>query len=176
MRKILKGFDQIPGTGPSVCMLLDYLSDIVPALELMLKLLSGNRGTHEVGEMYEAVFNQPHADADFMTCLKQALRDQKYLLEPSPNKPGQPGKKSIAEYIPEMEMLFDELQCKIVDRYPTARVAKRVILPNSFGEYLRRNLSRFYNGEHSQTIDLYLQNPNGVEFIEVAGFCTDVLR
>src|SRR5262245_53780133 len=89
---------------PSIAVLLDYRNAMISTLELMLKLLSGNWQSQNVGAMYETIFGKPHTDPELMEYIKQALKDQKYLFEPASN---------LGHYIPEMESLYDELKVKI---------------------------------------------------------------
>ena len=48
MAQIIKGYDHDPPTSPDLSLLLDYLSNMVPATELMLRLLSSDWDSHDV--------------------------------------------------------------------------------------------------------------------------------
>src|SRR5262249_18489528 len=92
--------------GPPYESVLGYWSNMVAALELLLKVLSddwkGGKSQygHDVGRMYDVVFGRPHSGSTFIESLKSAIRDQKYLFEPDPG---------IVNRIPEIESLWDEL-------------------------------------------------------------------
>jgi hypothetical protein len=146
MSKIVHGLARVPHSMPTVATLLDYLSNMAYTLELMLKLLSGDWRSHNVNGMYETVFGRPHPDSDFMTCLKLALTNQKYLFEPVSDSAQHDG-KTIAHYIPEMESLFDDLRQKMWHQHRTYFVMKEFNLPMRFGEFLRDNVARFFEGE-----------------------------
>jgi hypothetical protein len=199
MSRIVHGLARIRHEEPTVSTLLEYLSNMASTLELMLKLLSGNWGNHEAGAMYETVFGHPHADPDFMACLKFALTDQKYLFAPA-SDPSRPGAKTIAHYIPEMEALFDSLRAKMWEQHRTHCVVKEFDLPISFGEFLRDNVGRFFKGKTyrgpltpemmqqareqflqqlqsaAATIDLYLEMRKGVGVAEGTGASIEGLR
>jgi len=168
-------------TSPKVTVLLDYLTNMVSALELMLKLLSGDWRTHNVGAMYEAVFESAYTRSDLTRYLEEAMKDQKYLFEPA---------SSISSHIPEMEDLFEALLRKLRVKYEKFHVIKEVDLPASFGQFLRDNVARFHRGrivsgpvdtqaltkeweeevKRKQTaIDLYLKTQQEVRFYEGAG-------
>jgi len=83
LRTILMEFALPPHHSPSVVLILEYLTEMVYCIELMLKLLSGEWQSHSVAAMYQTVFKQPHPDPDLLTDIKTALRDQKYLFEPN---------------------------------------------------------------------------------------------
>jgi hypothetical protein len=145
MDKIVKGLSFCPWHEPTFALLLEYISNMISVLELMLKLLSGNWQSHEVGKMYETVFGSPHPDSDFMACLKQALRDQKYFLLPSAD-PSQPNGRTIAHYIPEIEGLFDLFKQKFCEQHEKALFHREILLPVRIGEFLRDNVWKFFKG------------------------------
>ena len=81
--------------------LLDYLLNMIYAIELLLKLLASEWQSHEVDKMYEKAFGKPHVNPKLMDAIEKAIVDQKYILEPS---------SDLIEQIPEMEGLFESLQ------------------------------------------------------------------
>lgn len=92
---------------PSIDLLLEYLSNMVYALELLMKVLADDwrvpgetRFSHRVGKMYEEIFSKQHVSPDLMTTLEAAIRDQKFLLQPS---------NGLAQRIPEIEALWEEI-------------------------------------------------------------------
>src|SRR5262249_8659299 len=113
---IAEGLSHSPYSLPTFSLLLEYLSNMVPTLELMLKLLSEDWNSHEVDEMTKKVFGQPHPNLDFMSCLKEAVYNQKFLYTPSAD-PNNPNNKTIAHYIPEMENFFIVLRNKVAEKY-----------------------------------------------------------
>jgi hypothetical protein len=131
---------------PQMETVLDYLSNMAYTLELMLKLHSGNWRTHEVHNMYEEIFGQPHPNEDFMDYLKVALTDQKYLFAPASDSTA-PTDGTIAHYIPEMESLFDDLLLKMREQHRQFGILKKIKLPLTFGEFLRDNPGRFFKAE-----------------------------
>lgn len=135
MNDIFHGIDHSI-TMPSADQLLDYLSSMCSCLELQLKLLSGDWGSHEVSKMYETVTGSPHPNPDFMTSLKGAIMHQKYLLAPV---------GSIIDYVPEIEQLYDALQRKLMASYSKFQVRVQLTLPDSFNQYLFRNVERFFS-------------------------------
>ena len=128
-------------TWPNPDQILWYLNNMVYALELMLKLLSGNHGSHEVGEMYETVFSKPHANEDFMATLRESLSDQKYLHD-FVSCPAGDG-RTLAHFIPEIEALYATLRKKIIDRGQTVNVLKEMFLPREVGETIVKQGIRF---------------------------------
>lgn len=190
MDMILKGLDHCPWSEPTLTLLLDYISNMVSCLELMAKLLSGNWGSHDVCDMYKTIFNRAHSDPDFTALLKLSLTNQKYFFEPATDPSQSQTGKSIAEYIPEMERLFDELRQEMAQKHPRYFVHKELLLPRSVGEYLRDNVARFYQGEQvlgrpnaeqvraisddfmkkletvARMIDEYIKQANGVRVAE----------
>src|SRR5262249_10405895 len=142
----------VPSEVPSVVVLLEYLSNMVYALELMLKLLSDDWGSHDFAGMYQHVYGSDHTDPALMQYLQEAVKDQKYLFEPS---------RSLGGYIKEIEELYDALWEKIRAQHARYEVAKTVKLPMSFAKYLRDNLERFYeapsilfspSGDHAKRV------------------------
>jgi hypothetical protein len=146
MRRVVGGFITFPVKVPSATLLLDYLSNMVSCLELMLKLLSGDWGSHKVGEMYKKVFGSDYAKSDLMDRLKDAIMDQKYLVEPA---------SGIAHHIPELEELFHALEGKVKARYSKFSVQIDYELPRSVGEFLRDHAGLFYHrpGRSGEGID-----------------------
>jgi len=96
MGQIVDGF-QDSARFPKVAMLLDYLSNMVLCLELMLKLLSQTWENHDLAPLYEKVFGTPYAKSSLLDYIKKAMFNQKYFFEPS---------SDLATHIPEMEELF----------------------------------------------------------------------
>jgi hypothetical protein len=147
MDSILKGLDHCPWNEPTLTVLLDYISNMVYCLELMAKLLSGDWNNHDVGAMYQKVYSRAHGNPDFVNHLKLSLTNQKYFYEPATD-PARPGtSQSIADFIPEIEQLFDEFRQEIAHRHPVHSVHKELTLPIRVGEYLRDNVWRFYQAE-----------------------------
>ena len=64
-RQVVEGFTSFPAKVPSMTLLLDYMSNMLSSLELMLKLLTGNWTSHDVQGMYTTVFNSSHPNPDF---------------------------------------------------------------------------------------------------------------
>jgi hypothetical protein len=134
---------------PGLELLLDYLSNMVYALELLLKVMADDwrepgksRFNHRVGEMYEEVFGRPHASPILMTVLERAIRDQKFLYEPSDR---------LMDHIPEIEGLWDELTTEFYGRnwQGDATVLREVVAPPEFIQFLRDHLPRYLLPEPS---------------------------
>jgi hypothetical protein len=154
MARLIKEYDHEPPTSPDLSILLDYLSNMVPATELMLRLLSSDWDSHDVGKMYVAIFHKPYTKPDVMICLKEVLESQKYLVEPK-SQPGKSQHATIAHYIPELEALFDDLRNVMQQHsfHKEGSVIKEIHLPASFSEYIRTHVNRFV------TADVYLPEP-----------------
>ena len=101
--------------GPRYESIFAYWSNMVSAIELLLKVLANDwkdgksQCGHDIGRMYKIVFGRLHADEAFIESLKSAIRDQKFLFEPDPR---------IANRIPELEQLWDELTTEFYGRQP----------------------------------------------------------
>jgi hypothetical protein len=146
MGEIVQKLVARPATMPTHPQLLEYLTNMASALELMLKLLSGNWNNHNVGEMHKTVFGACHPDEEFMRQLEWAIKDQKYLLDPSTD-PDQPTGRSILHYIPELAALFDRLAHIMCHRYASYSVFRDEMLPMRVATYLRDNVKRFLESE-----------------------------
>jgi hypothetical protein len=138
MREIVAGFRAFPVKVPKMSLLVAYLSDMAFCLELMLKFLSGNWDDHNVRKMYAAIFETEYTKSDFLVRLEQTIKSQKYLIEPA---------TGIAEYIPEIEALYDALRGKVRTKQDRFSVQSEYELPASVGEFLRDHVARFYTGE-----------------------------
>jgi hypothetical protein len=129
---------------PGLEVLLDYLSNMVYALELLLKVLADDWRTpgkshfgHRVGDMYQEVFGCPHPCPDLMPVLERAILNQKFIYEPADR---------LMDYVPELEALWDELTTAFYQRrwMEDIVVRREVVAPARFIQYLRDNLDRFY--------------------------------
>lgn len=138
MKKILVKFGLPPHHAPDVVTILDYLTNMVYCIELMLKLLSSNWESHNVGKMYEAAFGRAHPNRLMMKEIEAALRDQKYLFEPM---------GGLIAQIADMESLYDELIEGIRKKHGTLRVEVSVPAPSNFFDYLRSNAGRILSDE-----------------------------
>ena len=135
LNEILHGFADFRLQMPTAYQMLDYLTNTIQYLEMMLKLLSGDWGSHKVGTMYRTVTGQAHADATLMAALEAATMDQKYLMSPA---------AGIIDHIPELEEMGDALHARLRDKYRKFGVRKDEVLPDSFARYLVDNIERFY--------------------------------
>jgi hypothetical protein len=133
---------------PGLEVLLDYLTNMVSALELLLKVLADDwripgksRFNHRVGDMYQEVFGRPHGCPDLMTVLERAIRNQKFIFEPADR---------LMDHIPDLEALWDELTAEFYQRQwmEDIGVQREVVAPPAFIQFLRDNLPRFYRGEY----------------------------
>jgi hypothetical protein len=115
--------------------ILDYLTNMVMCLEMMLKVLADDWKTHNVGQMYQDVFGQPHPRQDLMRAMQYAVVDQKYLLSPA---------SGLFGYVPELEALYDQLFAELQSRYDGYTVEKEYVLPANLLPYLQANVPRFY--------------------------------
>ena len=115
---------------------LDYLINMIQCLELLLKVLSVNWQTHDVGKMYKDFFKRDYVKPKLMEDLKSALMDQKYLLKPS---------AGLINHIPELEAQFDELYKALKEQCPKYHVSINQELPDSIARYLIENVARFYD-------------------------------
>jgi len=134
MRNIVEGFGTPPHHIPSVTLLSNYFMNMVFCIELMLKLLSRNWTSHDVGSMYQAVFGNSHPSSQLLQDVRSAIVDQKYLFEPV---------SGLSGSVPELESLYDEILIKLKGRFPDFSIASTVTLPNSFTEYIRDHAARF---------------------------------
>ncbi len=137
--------------GPRYESILAYWSNMVAAIELLLKVLADDwkdgktQYQHNVGRMYEVVFGRKHPDSAFIECLKSAILDQKFLFEPDPG---------IVNRIPELENLWDELTTEFYSRQRVyiCHIDKEVNLDKRCAEFLRDNITRFIpEGEFALT-------------------------
>jgi hypothetical protein len=132
---------------PGLAVLLDYLTNMVYALELLLKVMADDWRTpgksrfgHRVGDMYQEIFGRPHACPDLMTVLERAILNQKFIYEPADRLLG---------HVPELEGLWDELTTEFYHRgwMEDTTVQRQVVAPPGFMRFLRDNLRRFYRGQ-----------------------------
>ncbi len=137
--------------GPRYESILAYWSNMVAAIELLLKVLADDwkagksQYRHNVGRMYEVVFGRLHSDSVFVESLKSAILDQKFLFEPDPG---------IVNRIPEIEQLWDELTTKFYSQQTIyhCHIDKEVNLDKRCAEFFRDNIARFVpEGEFSLT-------------------------
>jgi hypothetical protein len=135
---------------PGLEVLLDYLTNMVYALELLLKVIAddwrtpgGSKSGHRVGEMYQEIFGRPHASPDLMTILERAIVNQKFIYEPADR---------LMDHIPELEALWDELTTEFYQRHwmEDTTVQRKVVAPAAFIQFLRDNLARFYRAKTHQ--------------------------
>ena len=73
MARIIKEYDHDPPISPDLSLLLDYLSNMVPATELMLRLLSSDWDSHDVGKMHVTIFHKPYTKPDVMIWVQLAI-------------------------------------------------------------------------------------------------------
>jgi hypothetical protein len=131
---------------PGMEVLLDYFTNMVYGLELLLKVLArdwDNPGEtsygHNVGKMYEAIFGRQHTDPAFIKELKDAILDQKFIYEPA---------NGLVNRIEAMETLWDELKVEYM-RGAWGRIStvhQEVQTDAAFGQYLLCNVARFTKG------------------------------
>ncbi len=136
MYQVVQRFLKFPVRIPSITFLIDYLSDMVSCIELSLKLLSGNWGSHDVAGMYRDIFGMDYAKSDLMDRLERAIKDQKYLIEPA---------SGIDAKIPEMEELFESLSELLKDRFGSYTVEIDHELTRSVCEFIRDRAGVFYH-------------------------------
>jgi hypothetical protein len=143
MRKIVERYGVISSRpAPGMEVLLDYFMNMVYGLELLLKVLAKDweipgqsRYKHRVGEMYQAVFNRPHADPVFIKELEKAIFDQKFVCEPA---------QGLINRVEAIEALWDELKAEHQKSAGEIwEVKKEVKADASFGQYLLQNVARF---------------------------------
>jgi hypothetical protein len=154
MRQIVEGFGEPPHRIPSIAALNNYLTNMVFCIELMLKLLSGNWRSHDVGAMFQAVFGAAPPSPQLMSDIKSAIMDQKYLFEPA---------AGLDANVPELERLYSTILKRLKTSFPDFSISKTVSLPLSFAEYIRDNAERFCRKE-SETFGP--DNPPPADFWE----------
>jgi hypothetical protein len=151
MDQIVKRFGVISNESePGLEVLLDYLTNMVYALELLLKVMANDwrtpgksRFRHHVGDMYQEIFGKPHTCPDLMTTLERAILNQKFIYEPADR---------LMDHIPELEALWDELTTEFYQRHwmEDTTVQREVVAPRGFMQFLRDNLARFYRAKTHQ--------------------------
>jgi hypothetical protein len=119
--------------------ILDYLTNLIMCLEMMLKLLSDDWDSHKVGTMYQTVTKKPYPNQALMESLKQAIMSQKYLLSPA---------AGIVDHIPELEELSDSLYERIKEEYRGYYTEVGQLLPDNFGQFLLKNVEKYYRSKH----------------------------
>jgi hypothetical protein len=145
MDQIVKRFGVISlEAEPGLEVLFDYLTNMVYALELLLKVMANDWRTpgksefgHHVGDMYQEIFGKPHACPDLMAILEPAILNQKFIYEPADR---------LLDHIPELEALWVELTTEFYERQwmEDTTVQREVLAPPRFMQFLRDNLPRFY--------------------------------
>jgi hypothetical protein len=144
MNVIITTFSEMPKNLPDVLAVLDYLTNMVYCVELMLKLLADSWNDHDVAKLYEAVFAIPHPNSTLMKEIERALKSQKYLFEPN---------SGLLVNIADMEALYTELITRIREDRKRFSVAKSAPMPKEFLLYIRHNFQRFYRKEGPSTRD-----------------------
>jgi hypothetical protein len=145
MSKIVERYGVISHEpAPGLDVLLDYFVNMVYAIELLMKVLADDwrvpnesRFRHNVGEMYTEIFKKAYTTSNLMNLLKDAILDQKFIYEPS---------SVLAERVPELEALWDELKAEYYRRNfrDLKTLQKTITMPKDFGAYLLHNVERFY--------------------------------
>jgi hypothetical protein len=135
MQKIIVEFAGPPHHAPAVLSILDYLTNMVYCIELMLKLLSDNWRSHDIPAMYQSVVNQPHPDPELLRDIKTALVDQKYLFEPN---------GGLLSKVPNLEALYQELIVRVRQRHPVYSVQVDIPVPLTLLAYMRDFLPLYY--------------------------------
>jgi hypothetical protein len=135
LQKIIVEFAGPARHAPGVLLILEYLTNMVYCIELMLKLLSDNWTSHDIARMYQTVVNRPHPDPVLLAEIKTAITDQKYLFEPN---------GGLLAKVPELEALYHELIICTRERYPIYNVQADIPVPPRLLAYLRDNLPLFY--------------------------------
>jgi hypothetical protein len=138
MSDILHGITLSEIKMPSPGQILDYLSNMILCIEMMLKLLSGDWQTHNVAKMFETVTGRPYPNPALMESLKDAVMNQKYLISPA---------AGIIDHIPELEQLYDFLYGALKEKHGKFFVRVEESLPDDFGQFLLANVERFYKSE-----------------------------
>jgi hypothetical protein len=151
MDQIVKRFGVISNEPePGLEVLLDYLTNVVYALELLLKVMADDWRTpgeskfgHRVGEMYREIFGRAHNCPALMTVLERAILNQKFIYGPADR---------LMDHIPNLEALWDELTAEFYRRHwmEDTTVQREVVAPLEFIQFLRDNLPRFYQAETHQ--------------------------
>lgn len=149
--KIVKRFGVISNEPePDLEVLLDYLTNMVYALELLLKVMADDwripgksQFGHRVGDMYQEIFGRSHVCPDLMTVLEGAILNQKFIYAPADR---------LMDHIPELENLWDELTTEFYKRrwMEDTTVQREVVAPAGFIQFLRDNLPRFYRAKTHQ--------------------------
>jgi hypothetical protein len=145
MDRIVKRFGVVSNEPePGLDVLLDYLTNMVYAIELLLKVLADDwripgksQFRHDVGAMYKEIFKQPHKSANLMATLQAAIISQKFIFGPA---------NGLISLIPELEELWDELTAEFCrTRWGEVIEFKReVVAPPELIQYLQANLERFF--------------------------------
>lgn len=144
MDQIVKRFGVIShDPEPGLEILLDYLTNMVYALELLLKAMADDWKTHNVGKMYESIFGKPHDSPHLMTILMGAILNQKFIYEPADR---------LMDHIPELEALWDELTTEFYQRprLEHRTMQREVEAPKELIQFLQDNFSRFYRAKTQQ--------------------------
>jgi hypothetical protein len=164
--QIVKRFGVISNDAdPSLEVLLEYFTNMVYAIELLLKVMADDwkvpgksRFGHRVGDMYEEVFGKPHLCAQLMLLLEAAIVNQKFILEPA---------EGLMERVPEMECLWDELTFEFYKRQwmDDVFVRREVLAPANFIQFLKTNLHRFFLGR-TYTLEPPVSKEHRVQFLK----------
>ena len=172
---------------PQVRVLLDYLSNMIFALELLMKLLSNKWENHKVSAMYDAIFTTSPSDRrrTALYLMETALHDQKYLVVPTGDGRVQ-ATETLADSIPDLELLFDDLSRVLSQRMPRFDVNRVFKVSEATGRWIARNTMRFgdieLQGGHAtwkhemaarqeeaerrrQRIDKLVNKHEGIEFL-----------
>ena len=120
---------------PDVLTILDYLTNMVYCVELMLKVLSDKWSTHNVGEMYKDAFGERHTNGDMMAEITTALRNQKYLFVPN---------GGLLLHVADLEKLHYDLRMKMLEKTSYFKVDIDIAAPANFLAFLRDNIVLFH--------------------------------
>jgi hypothetical protein len=138
LNDILHGFASIGLKMPTIEQMHDYLSNTIQYLEMMLKLLSGDWSSHNVGRMFQTITGQAHPNPALMAALQAATMDQKYLMSPA---------AGIVDHIPELEYMGDFLYERLSQKYGKFMVHLDQDLPDNLVQFLIERARYFYRME-----------------------------
>jgi hypothetical protein len=173
MCKILSPFKGEGGKTylPSPVFLLDYLTNMVFAIELVLKLLADNWKDHEVSDLYKAVFRTDYKDAALLNAIRAAILNQKYFAKP---------REGLQDRIPDLERLYKSLMRRLCVKYQHFTVHTDVVIPEAVGQYLLANLPDFFEKrplelhEIARGLDEYLSRYRQIDLMHGTGAMLDL--
>jgi len=152
-------------------LIVEYFSNIVYAIELVLKVLSRDwdgpektKNGHDVGKMYRKAFGSDYCDPGLMKTIEKAILDQKFLFQPA---------NGLLQKAIQIEELWDNLNIGFLTKSwgSISQINKSIEAGKEFGETLIRLVDKLtpapiYQSESMSNSDKILLREHQIKRLE----------